>query len=134
MISPGAKASLLWCAACKVSFPLHARPNADFAWLRRRLIHYVNMDGRVNVFYSSPAEYVEAKASYADVAWPVKTDDFFPYADCPHCYWTGAGSVRLPAPLLAQTLQVSLIQVSCSNSYRCRCGVLQCLAHGELES
>ena len=22
-------------------------------------------------------------------AWPLKTDDFFPYADCPHCYWTG---------------------------------------------
>lgn len=54
-----------------------------------RLIHYVNQDGRVNVFYSTPAAYVDAKASYADVAWPVKTDDFFPYADCPHCYWTG---------------------------------------------
>jgi len=49
----------------------------------------VNKDGRVNVMYSTPAAYVEAKASYADVAWPVKTDDFFPYADCPHCYWTG---------------------------------------------
>ena len=23
------------------------------------------------------------------INWTVKTDDFFPYADCPHCYWTG---------------------------------------------
>ena len=21
--------------------------------------------------------------------WSVKTDDFFPYSDCPHCFWTG---------------------------------------------
>jgi hypothetical protein len=57
-----------------------------------RLIHYINLDGRVNVFYSTPAQYVEAKASYDNVSWPVKTDDFFPYADCPHCYWTGNSS------------------------------------------
>lgn len=55
-----------------------------------RLIHYVNLDGRVNVLYSTPAQYVEAKASYGNVSLPVKTDDFFPYADCPHCYWTGS--------------------------------------------
>ncbi len=24
-----------------------------------------------------------------NIAWTVKTDDFFPYADCPHCFWTG---------------------------------------------
>lgn len=46
-------------------------------------------DGRLNVFYSTPADYVAAKKAYTDVAWPLKTDDFFPYADCPHCYWTG---------------------------------------------
>lgn len=23
------------------------------------------------------------------IEWTVKNDDFFPYADCPHCYWTG---------------------------------------------
>lgn len=26
------------------------------------------------------------------VSWPVRHDDFFPYADCPHCYWTGVVS------------------------------------------
>ena len=53
-----------------------------------KLIHYVNQDGRVNAFYSTPAEYVDVKNSL-NRSWPVKTDDFFPYADCPHCYWTG---------------------------------------------
>eukprot|EP00208_Stichococcus_sp_RCC1054_P002016 CAMPEP_0206142692 /NCGR_PEP_ID=MMETSP1473-20131121/17914_1 /ASSEMBLY_ACC=CAM_ASM_001109 /TAXON_ID=1461547 /ORGANISM="Stichococcus sp, Strain RCC1054" /LENGTH=1182 /DNA_ID=CAMNT_0053537795 /DNA_START=217 /DNA_END=3765 /DNA_ORIENTATION=+ len=53
-----------------------------------KLIHYVNKDGRLNVFYSSPQAYVRAKHAYK-AEWPLKTDDFFPYADCPHCYWTG---------------------------------------------
>eukprot|EP01124_Arcella_intermedia_P030595 TRINITY_DN6729_c0_g1_i1.p1 TRINITY_DN6729_c0_g1~~TRINITY_DN6729_c0_g1_i1.p1 ORF type:complete len:980 (+),score=171.65 TRINITY_DN6729_c0_g1_i1:417-2942(+) len=53
-----------------------------------KLIDYVNKDGRVNVFYSTPSAYVKAKMSY-NTSWAVKTDDFFPYADCPHCYWTG---------------------------------------------
>ncbi len=53
-----------------------------------KLIHYANKDGRVNVFYSSPDAYTDAKNSY-NTSWPLKTDDFFPYADCATCYWTG---------------------------------------------
>jgi len=53
-----------------------------------KLIHYLNKDGRVNAFYSNPEMYVAAKAK-EDVAWPLKTDDFFPYADGPHQFWTG---------------------------------------------
>jgi hypothetical protein len=46
-------------------------------------------DGRVNLFYSNPAIYAAAKASYppASIVWPLKTDDFFPYADNPHGQW-----------------------------------------------
>jgi alpha-mannosidase len=58
-----------------------------------KLIHYTNKDGRVNVFYSSPEDYVAAKYSY-NTTWPVKYDDFFPYADTPHSYWTGYFSSR----------------------------------------
>lgn len=58
-----------------------------------KLIRYVNKDGRFNVFYSTPEAYVKAKHSY-NKRWPLKTDDFFPYADCPHCYWTGYFSSR----------------------------------------
>ncbi len=54
-----------------------------------KLVHHANLDGRVNVLYSSPAAYTAAKHAY-NVSWPLKTDDFFPYADCPTCYWTGA--------------------------------------------
>lgn len=43
---------------------------------------------KVNLFYSTPSEYVAALNS-AGVQLPVKTDDFFPYADQPHAYWTG---------------------------------------------
>ena len=53
-----------------------------------KLIHYVNEEGRINAFYSTPADYVDAKNAYGD-EWPLKTDDFFPYADNPTSYWTG---------------------------------------------
>ncbi len=59
-----------------------------------KLLHYTNADGRLNVFYSSPEAYVAAKHSYKE-SWPLKRDDFFPYADCPHCYWTGQGLLSL---------------------------------------
>lgn len=53
-----------------------------------KLLHYVNQDGRVNLFYSTPSRYLEALHA-ADEEWGIKSDDFFPYAHCPHCYWTG---------------------------------------------
>ena len=59
-----------------------------------KMIHYANADGRVNVFYSSPDAYTAAKNSY-DASWPLKTDDFFPYADCSTCYWTGLALYQL---------------------------------------
>ena len=58
-----------------------------------KLIHYANLDGRLNVFYSTPAAYTAAKHSYNN-SWPLKTDDYFPYADNEWSYWTG-----LPCPL-----------------------------------
>jgi hypothetical protein len=43
---------------------------------------------RFNVFYSDPTVYTDARAA-EKLTWPQKTDDFFPYADCAHCYWAG---------------------------------------------
>jgi len=40
----------------------------------------VNRDGRVNAFYSTPAEYTRAKFR-ENRTWSLKTDDFFPLAD-----------------------------------------------------
>ncbi|KAJ4794961.1 Alpha-mannosidase [Rhynchospora pubera] len=60
------------------------------SWFRNldKLIHYVNKDGRVNALYSTPSIYTDAKFA-ANETWPIKTDDFFPYADNPNAYWTG---------------------------------------------
>ncbi|XP_023550350.1 probable alpha-mannosidase At5g13980 isoform X1 [Cucurbita pepo subsp. pepo] len=59
-------------------------------WFRQldKLIHYVNKDGRVNALYSTPSVYTSAKFA-TNSSWPVKTDDFFPYADRENAYWTG---------------------------------------------
>lgn len=79
-----------------------------------KLLHYVNLDGRVNVLYSTPEAYVAAKHKY-NVTWPVKADDdFFPYADCPHCYWAGyyssrpthKGAIRAASAYLAAARQL----------------------------
>ncbi|CAK9186898.1 unnamed protein product [Ilex paraguariensis] len=59
-------------------------------WFRNldKLIHYVNQDGRVNALYSTPSFYTDAKYATND-SWPLKTEDFFPYADNVDAYWTG---------------------------------------------
>merc|ERR1719238_1242336 len=53
-----------------------------------KLIDYVNKDGRVQAFYSDPEQYTKARQAEG-ITWAVKTDDFFPYADVPHGFWTG---------------------------------------------
>ncbi|CAJ1787393.1 unnamed protein product [Sphenostylis stenocarpa] len=60
------------------------------SWFRQmdKFIHYVNQDGRVNALYSAPSIYTDAKYA-ANEYWPLKVDDFFPYADHPNAYWTG---------------------------------------------
>ncbi|WOL03753.1 putative alpha-mannosidase [Canna indica] len=60
------------------------------SWFRQmdKFIHYVNKDGRINVLYSTPSIYTDAKHA-ANEAWPLKIDDFFPYADRANGYWTG---------------------------------------------
>ncbi|XP_051115211.1 probable alpha-mannosidase At5g13980 [Andrographis paniculata] len=59
-------------------------------WFRNmdKLIHYVNLDGRVNAFYSTPSFYTDAKHALNE-SWPLKSDDYFPYADRINAYWTG---------------------------------------------
>ncbi|KAI3929113.1 hypothetical protein MKW92_027696 [Papaver armeniacum] len=60
------------------------------SWFKQmdKLIHYVNKDGRVNALYSTPSVYTDAKNA-ANEIWPLKTDDYFPYADGANAYWTG---------------------------------------------
>lgn len=43
---------------------------------------------KYNMIYSTPEKYTEYRAT-ENIQWTDKTDDFFPYSDCPHCFWTG---------------------------------------------
>jgi hypothetical protein len=63
--------------------------DANF-WFKNldKLIKAVREDGRVNVQHSTPYDYSVAKLQ-EQLTFPIQTDDFFPYEDCPHCYWTG---------------------------------------------
>lgn len=58
-----------------------------------KMIRYVNerqLDNasNVNIFYSTTACYLYA-LNKENTTWPVKSDDFFPYAHRGHSYWTG---------------------------------------------
>lgn len=91
-----------------------------------KIIKYVNQDGRVKAFYSSPADYTKAKfaeAAAGTVTWPVDSGDnadFFPYADGPHQFWTGYFTSR---PALKRYVREN---VALFNSMR----QLQALAQG----
>lgn len=46
----------------------------------------------INVFYSTPSCYLKAvnsEAATEGISFPLKTDDFFPYASDYHAFWTG---------------------------------------------
>ena len=58
-----------------------------------KLISYVNQrqitnGSNVNIFYSTTSCYLYSLYK-SNATWPVKTDDFFPYAHQPHSFWTG---------------------------------------------
>ncbi|XP_013097339.2 lysosomal alpha-mannosidase [Stomoxys calcitrans] len=62
-----------------------------------KLIKYVNerqvQGTKINVFYSTPACYLNAVHNTIRT-WPTKTQDFFPYSTDWHTYWTGYYSSR----------------------------------------
>lgn len=63
-----------------------------------RLIKYFNKHNTANiqVFYSTPGEYLDALKS-EDITWPVSYFDMFPYGDNPQDYWTGYYTSRQAA-------------------------------------
>ena len=57
-----------------------------------KIINYINSNGQSNIKfkYSTPEDYIEELAAASEnVEYPLKTDDFFPYADKPNAYWSG---------------------------------------------
>ena len=55
-----------------------------------KLIKYINSreEFGVKIIYSTPDEYIAA-IQKEKVSYPIKNDDFFPYADEEHAMWTG---------------------------------------------
>ena len=78
--------------------------NADH-WYHNldKLVHYINQNGSVNAFYSTPTFYVEQKKK-AGVSWEVRRDDIFPLGDAAHHYWSGYFTSR---PALKKQVHVA---------------------------
>jgi lysosomal alpha-mannosidase len=60
-----------------------------------KLIKHANAmeDEKVHIMYSTPSCYLKTLQE-ANEAWPIKDEDFFPFASDPHAYWTGYYSSR----------------------------------------
>ena len=57
-----------------------------------KLIHYINLNTSIhgiNMFYSTPNNYMQAKLSYTNITFPNRTADIVPYSSDQHAYWTG---------------------------------------------
>ncbi|KAJ9456762.1 putative alpha-mannosidase [Diplonema papillatum] len=78
--------------------------NADH-WYHNldKIIHYANLNGTVNAFYSTPTFYVEQKQK-AGLTWEVRQDDIFPLGDADHHYWSGYFTSR---PALKRQVHVA---------------------------
>uniref|UniRef100_G3U4S0 Lysosomal alpha-mannosidase n=1 Tax=Loxodonta africana TaxID=9785 RepID=G3U4S0_LOXAF len=79
-----------------------------------KLIRLVNAQqqtkgSRIHVLYSTPACYLW-ELNKANLSWSVKQDDFFPYADRPHNFWTGYFSSR-PALKRYERISYNFLQV-----------------------
>ncbi|XP_076655119.1 lysosomal alpha-mannosidase II isoform X1 [Halictus rubicundus] len=77
-----------------------------------RLIRYVRelRGTEVNIFYSTPSCYLKAVHD-ANLEWPTKDDDFFPYASDAHSYWTGYFTSR-PSVKYFERMGNNLLQVT----------------------
>ena len=68
-----------------------ARSSCAGTWFTNtdKLVHWLNQDGRVNAFYSTPSIYTSAKLEAGKSYTSKVADDFMPYADYKHNYWSG---------------------------------------------
>jgi alpha-mannosidase len=92
--------------------------NADH-WFSNldKIIHYANLNGTVNAFYSTPSKYVDQKKLDKTVKWELRQDDIFPLADKAHDYWSGyftsrpalKRQVRVATSLLASARQMEVV-------------------------
>ncbi|GFR67170.1 alpha-mannosidase [Elysia marginata] len=58
---------------------------------------------QINLLYSTPSCYLK-HLNDDDLTWTTKQDDFFPYADRPHTFWTGYFSSRPALKFFSRTV------------------------------
>ncbi|CAF4980361.1 unnamed protein product [Rotaria sp. Silwood1] len=90
---------------------LHDYNLPDFVRSFLQAAHDEQANGsNVNVFYSTPSCYLYA-LNKANQTWTSKSDDFFPYANHPHGYWTGYFTSR-PALKRYERYSNNILQVT----------------------
>lgn len=80
---------------------------ADFAhandWLLKNASTLINQYGQdygdMNLFFSTPTRYIN-EMKKAEVDWPVRHHDMFPYSDSDDVFWAGIYSSRANDKLL----------------------------------
>ena len=79
-----------------------------------KLIKHMNARSQetgIHLLYSTPGCYLQALLHNDNQVYPIKSDDFMPYANQPHSFWTGyftsRPSVKLQERLGARDLTVS---------------------------
>lgn len=70
-------------------------------------------DGRVNAFYSTPSIYTDAKHDL-DESWPLKSDDYFPWAQC---YKYICRLCIIPLEFLGNTIKLCIRYADRINAY-----------------
>lgn len=90
--------------------------------LRKRVYKYNNLifccrgflkHPKIDMFYSTPSCYIKAINDFGPVL-KLKTDDFFPYSDDSHNFWTGYFSSR-PTNKRLERVGHNILQVSWGN-------------------
>jgi hypothetical protein len=84
-----------------------------------KLIHYLNLDGRVNAFYSTPSIYANAKLESGREYTLTSNSDLYPYDFYPHEYLTGfftsrpalKGYIRDSSSLFASSRQMQAVSL-----------------------
>ena len=92
-----------------------------------KLIKHMNARSQetgIHLLYSTPSCYLQSLLDNDNQVYPIKSDDFMPYANQPHSYWTGyftsRPSVKLQERLGARDLSVARqIGVASHQSAQC---------------
>ncbi|XP_059486749.1 lysosomal alpha-mannosidase-like [Neocloeon triangulifer] len=79
--------NIMWTMGADFTYIVASRWYTNLDALMKH-VNKIAAETGIAVVYSTPSCYLQALQK-ANKTWPVKEDDFFPYASEPHSYWTG---------------------------------------------